>query len=320
MAVADLRGDVVGQALAAFDASARRCLMRSGHVRRSVADTLQVRRADGNGSGCRARRARAATLDGARSRSTRTSPASPGSMARGAGPGCLLGSSSRPTPALAQRWRGGGRLRRDAVLLSRAGRASASRGDWCAAGPAAQVTWGSCTWSRASARHSDRKAAAPRDRAPGAGKYRRRRPPRADRARCARHRRRTGRGGCSRSSLTLLDPQVIVLGGAIAAAGDVLMAPLRHAYAGALHERPLRATPTLAASPLAERGTVLGACSPSSPGGQRLIDLDPVDATMGRRPREVETVSEGRAVLRRADSGDDRPKPMRGGADHSCGT
>ena len=49
------------------------------------------------------------------------------------------------------------------------------------------------------------------------------------------------------------------LGGAIAAAGDVLMDPLRHAYSGALHERPLRATPALAASPLAERGTVLGA-------------------------------------------------------------
>lgn len=58
---------------------------------------------------------------------------------------------------------------------------------------------------------------------------------------------------------TLLDPQVLVLGGAVAEAGPVLMGPLRRAYAGALRERPLRATPALEASPLAERGTVLGA-------------------------------------------------------------
>ncbi len=58
---------------------------------------------------------------------------------------------------------------------------------------------------------------------------------------------------------TLLDPQVIVLGGAVAEAGPVLMEPLRRAYASALRERPLRATPALRASPLAERGTVLGA-------------------------------------------------------------
>ena len=81
---------------------------------------------------------------------------------------------------------------------------------------------------------------------------------------------------------TLLDPQVIVLGGAIAAAGDVLMGPLRRAYGGALHERPLRATPALAASPLAERGTVLGAVRVALDDlVPRLIDLGPAGATMG---------------------------------------
>ena len=60
------------------------------------------------------------------------------------------------------------------------------------------------------------------------------------------------------------------------------MAPLRDAYAGALRERPLRATPTLAASPLAERGTVLGAVRVALDDlVPRLLDLDPVDATMG---------------------------------------
>jgi predicted NBD/HSP70 family sugar kinase len=81
---------------------------------------------------------------------------------------------------------------------------------------------------------------------------------------------------------TLLDPQVIVLGGAIAAAGDVLMTPLHRAYAGALRERPLRATPALAASPLAERGTVLGAVRVALDDlVPRLLDLDRVGATMG---------------------------------------
>jgi predicted NBD/HSP70 family sugar kinase len=81
---------------------------------------------------------------------------------------------------------------------------------------------------------------------------------------------------------TLLDPQVIVLGGAIAAAGDVLMGPLRRAYGGALRERPLRATPALAASPLAERGTVLGAVRVALDDlVPRLIDLGPAGATMG---------------------------------------
>jgi predicted NBD/HSP70 family sugar kinase len=81
---------------------------------------------------------------------------------------------------------------------------------------------------------------------------------------------------------TLLDPQVIVLGGAVAEAGDVLMAPLRRAYVGALRERPPRATPALAASPLAERGTVLGAVRVALDDlVPRLLDLYGLDATMG---------------------------------------
>ncbi len=58
---------------------------------------------------------------------------------------------------------------------------------------------------------------------------------------------------------TVLDPAVVVVGGAVADAGDVLMTPLRRAYAAALHERPLRPTPALVASHLADRGPVLGA-------------------------------------------------------------
>lgn len=70
----------------------------------------------------------------------------------------------------------------------------------------------------------------------------------------------TGRVGRALAVLaTMLDPQVVVLGGAAAEAGDVLMAPLRRAYTAALREGPLRATPTLVASTLAERGAVLGA-------------------------------------------------------------
>jgi predicted NBD/HSP70 family sugar kinase len=81
---------------------------------------------------------------------------------------------------------------------------------------------------------------------------------------------------------TLLDPEVIVVGGAVAEAGPVLMEPLRRAYAGALRERPLRATPALAASPLAERGTVLGAVRVALDDlVPRLLDLRAADATMG---------------------------------------
>lgn len=86
---------------------------------------------------------------------------------------------------------------------------------------------------------------------------------------------------------TLLDPQVVVLGGAVAEAGPILMDPLRRAYADALRERPLRATPALAASPLAERGTLLGAVRAALDDLiPRLLDLPGTDATMGRRRRE----------------------------------
>ena len=81
---------------------------------------------------------------------------------------------------------------------------------------------------------------------------------------------------------TLLDPEVVVLGGAVAEAGPVLMEPLCRAYAGALRERPLRATPALAASPLAERGTVLGAVRVALDDlVPRLLDLRSAGATMG---------------------------------------
>jgi predicted NBD/HSP70 family sugar kinase len=81
---------------------------------------------------------------------------------------------------------------------------------------------------------------------------------------------------------TLLDPQMIVVGGAVAEAGDVLMGPLHRAYAGALRERPLRATPALTASSLAERGTVLGAVRVALDDlVPRLLDLDRAGATMG---------------------------------------
>jgi predicted NBD/HSP70 family sugar kinase len=89
---------------------------------------------------------------------------------------------------------------------------------------------------------------------------------------------------------TLLDPQVIVLGGAIAAAGEVLMAPLRRAYAGALRERPLRATPAVVASPLAERGTVLGAVRVALDDlVPRLLDVDAPAATMSAMARRKES-------------------------------
>lgn len=83
---------------------------------------------------------------------------------------------------------------------------------------------------------------------------------------------------------TLLDPQVLVLGGAVAEAGPVLMEPLRRAYAAALRERPLRATPVLEASTLAERGTVLGAVRVALDAVvPRLLDVPPTGATMARR-------------------------------------
>lgn len=80
---------------------------------------------------------------------------------------------------------------------------------------------------------------------------------------------------------TLLDPEIVVLGGAVAEAGPVLMEPLHRAYTGALQERPLRATPALAASPLAERGTVLGAVRVALDDlGPRLLDHTGAGATM----------------------------------------
>ncbi|MBW0092692.1 ROK family protein, partial [Pseudonocardia sp. KRD-188] len=70
---------------------------------------------------------------------------------------------------------------------------------------------------------------------------------------------------------TLLDPEMLVVGGAVAAAGEVLLAPLRREVAG-LTERPVR----LSASVLADRGVVLGAVRTALDEVRpRLLDLQP---------------------------------------------
>jgi predicted NBD/HSP70 family sugar kinase len=52
----------------------------------------------------------------------------------------------------------------------------------------------------------------------------------------------------------LVNPEVVVIGGGVARAGEVLLAPLRERL-----QRMVRRPPRLAASPLAERGPLLGA-------------------------------------------------------------
>ena len=52
----------------------------------------------------------------------------------------------------------------------------------------------------------------------------------------------------------IVNPEVVVIGGGVARAGEVLLAPLR-----ARLERMVRRPPRLAASPLAERGPLVGA-------------------------------------------------------------
>ena len=52
----------------------------------------------------------------------------------------------------------------------------------------------------------------------------------------------------------IVNPEVVVIGGGVARAGEVLLAPLRSRL-----ERMVRRPPRLAASPLAERGPLLGA-------------------------------------------------------------
>ena len=52
----------------------------------------------------------------------------------------------------------------------------------------------------------------------------------------------------------LVNPEVVVIGGGVARAGEVLLAPLRDRL-----QRMVRRPPRLAASPLAERGPLLGA-------------------------------------------------------------
>ncbi|MDN5934525.1 MAG: ROK family protein, partial [Pseudonocardia sp.] len=70
---------------------------------------------------------------------------------------------------------------------------------------------------------------------------------------------------------TLLDPELIVVGGAVAAAGDVLLTPLEREVAR-LTARPVR----LAASTLADRGVLLGAVRVALDDVRpRLLDLRP---------------------------------------------
>ncbi|GAA3236171.1 ROK family protein [Pseudonocardia petroleophila] len=70
---------------------------------------------------------------------------------------------------------------------------------------------------------------------------------------------------------TLLDPELLVVGGAVAAAGEVLLAPLRREVAR-VAARPVR----LAASTLADRGVLLGAVRVALDDVRpRLLDLRP---------------------------------------------
>lgn len=70
---------------------------------------------------------------------------------------------------------------------------------------------------------------------------------------------------------TLLDPELLVVGGAVAAAGEVLLAPLRREVAR-VTARPVR----LAASSLAESGVLLGAVRVALDDVRpRLLDLRP---------------------------------------------
>ena len=70
---------------------------------------------------------------------------------------------------------------------------------------------------------------------------------------------------------TLLDPELIVVGGAVAAAGDILLTPLEREVTR-LTARPVR----LAASTLADRGVLLGAVRVALDDVRpRLLDLQP---------------------------------------------
>jgi predicted NBD/HSP70 family sugar kinase len=289
VAVADLRGDVVGEALATFDDPRTPAARRLGRVRRSVADALEA-------AGVPPERVRAAALGV-------PAPVTPDGRAVAVDtylPGLArvdLRSALAPLPVrlvvendadlavLAERWRGAAVGCADAVLLLAGERLGAGI---CVEGRLVRGRSGGA--GEMGFLHLVAGVGAP----DGIGRLLRRATglpaPEAFAAAARREpaalaaldtvAERVGR--VLAILATLLDPQVIVLGGAIAAAGDVLMAPLHRAYASALRERPLRATPGLAASPLAERGTVLGAVRVALDDlVPRLIDLDPVGATMG---------------------------------------
>ena len=80
-------------------------------------------------------------------------------------------------------------------------------------------------------------------------------PARATSKRCAvveRAERWAGHGIVTTAQI--VNPEVVVIGGGVARAGEVLLAPLR-----ARLEAMVRRPPRLAASPLAERGPLVGA-------------------------------------------------------------
>jgi predicted NBD/HSP70 family sugar kinase len=286
-AVADLRGVVVGEALAAFDDPRTPVTRRLGQLRATVADALRA-------AGVPAERVRAAALGvpapvTADGHALAVDAYLPGltrvDLRTALGPLPLIVENDADLAVLAERWLGAATDCADAVLLLAGERLGAGI---CVGGRLVRGRSGGA--GEMGFLHLVEGVGAP----DGIGRLLRRATglPAPDALAAAARGERAAldaldavaeRAGRVLAILaTLLDPQVIVLGGAIAAAGDVLMGPLRRAYAGALRERPLRATPALAASPLAERGTVLGAVRVALDDlVPRLIDLGPAGATMG---------------------------------------
>jgi predicted NBD/HSP70 family sugar kinase len=285
--VADLRGVVVGEALAAFDDPRTPVARRLGQVRATVADALRT-------AGVPAEHVRAAVLGvpapvTADGHALAVDAYLPGltrvDLRTALGPLPLIVENDADLAVLAERWLGAAVDCADAVLLLAGERLGAGI---CVGGRLVRGRSGGA--GEMGFLHLVEGVGAP----DGIGRLLRRATglPAPDALAAAARGERAAldaldavaeRAGRVLAILaTLLDPQVIVLGGAIAAAGDVLMGPLRRAYGGALRERPLRATPALAASPLAERGTVLGAVRVALDDlVPRLIDLGPAGATMG---------------------------------------
>jgi hypothetical protein len=238
VAVADLRGDVVGEALAAFDDPRTPAARRLGHVRRSVADALQA-------AGVPSERVRVAALgvpapvtpDG---RAVAVDTYLPGlarvdlRTALAPLPARLIVENDADLAVLAERWRGAAVGCADAVLLLAGERLGAGI---CVQGRLVRGRSGGAGemgfLHLVAGVGGPDGIGRPLRRRPASRRRKRSPPPLAASRprRCAGHRRRTGVGAV-RDPRDPPDLQAS-LGGAIAAAGDVLMAPLRHAYAGA---------------------------------------------------------------------------------------